>query len=303
VTAAGGLGMLGGALAGVEALTAALQEVRRQASGPVGVNFVEPFFDRESHRSVLEAAAEHGDLVEFFYGEPDAELLAIVHEGGALAGWQVGSVDEGRRAEACGADVIAVQGVEAGGHVRGTRALLPLLADTLERVTVPVVAAGGISSPRAMAAVLAAGAGGARLGTRFVASVESDFHDRYKEALVAADGSDTVYTDRFGELWPGAPHRVLRSAIEAAEAAAPAAVVGEMSAGSERIEVPRFAGFAPVADATGAVEAMALFAGEGVGAIREILPAGEIVRRFVAETASLLGALAQELDRAMDEQA
>ena len=201
MTAAGGLGMLGGALTGVEALSEALQEVRRRASGRVGVNFVEPFFDREAHRSVLETAAEHGDLVE--------------------------------------------QGLEAGGHVRGTRALLPLLADTLEQVTVPVVAAGGISSPRAMAAVLAAGAGGARLGTRFVASVESDFHDRYEEALVAADGPDTVYTDRFGELWPGAPHRVLRSAIEAAEAAAPAAVVGEMSAGEERIQVPRFAGFAP----------------------------------------------------------
>jgi NAD(P)H-dependent flavin oxidoreductase YrpB (nitropropane dioxygenase family) len=291
VTDAGGIGMLGGALAGPQALAAALAEVRARAAGPIGVNFVEPFFDRVAHRPVLEVAASRADLVEFFYGEPDADLVAAVHAGGARAGWQVGSVDEARRAEAAGVDVVALQGIEAGGHVRATAGLLPMLAEAVGAIALPIVAAGGIASPRAMAGALAAGAAGVRMGTRFVASVEADFHADYQAALIAARAGDTVYTERFHELWPGAPHRVLRSAIAAAEAGS-APVVGRMSAGSERIDVPRFAGFAPVADATGDIAAMALFAGEGVGEVGELLPAGEIVRRFGAETARLLAAAA-----------
>ena len=163
-----------------------------------------------------------------------------------------------------------------------------MLAAVLDRVDVPVIAAGGIASPRAMAAALAA-ARRREDGTRFVASAEADFHADYKAALVEAGDGDTVYTEAFHELWPGAPHRVLRSAIAAAQAS-PGPVVATMSAGAERIDVPRFAGFAPVADADGDVAAMALFAGEGVGAIDAVLPAAEIVRRFAAEAASLIGA-------------
>jgi enoyl-[acyl-carrier protein] reductase II len=166
-----------------------------------------------------------------------------------------------------------------------------MLAAVLDRVDVPVIAAGGIGSPRAMAAALAAGAAGVRLGTRFVASAEADFHPAYKAALVAARPGDTVLTGAFAELWPDAPHRVLRSAIDAARAH-PGPVVGTMSAGAERIDVPRFAGFAPVADAEGDIAAMALFAGEGVGEIAEILPAGEIVRDFATRAAALLRAAA-----------
>ena len=76
-----------------------------------------------------------------------------MHAGGALAGWQVGSVGEAKRAADAGCDLVIAQGVEAGGHVRGTMALLPLLAAVLEVVTVPVLAAGGIASARSMAAV------------------------------------------------------------------------------------------------------------------------------------------------------
>ncbi|HEY8582645.1 MAG TPA: nitronate monooxygenase, partial [Capillimicrobium sp.] len=125
------------------------------------------------------------------------------------------------------------------------------------------------------------GASGVRLGTRFVASEEADFHPDYKAALVAAGPGDTVLTEAFSALWPDAPHRVLRSAVAAAEARAEP-VTGTMSAGAERIAVPRLAGFAPVGDAEGAIDAMALFAGEGVGAIDAVLPAGEIVARFAA---------------------
>lgn len=287
VASAGGIGMVGGALATPRELASALAAIGEHAHGAVGVNFVEPFFDRHAHAELLDIAARHADLVEFFYGEPDSALVQRIHAGGALAGWQVGSLPEALAAQDAGVDVIVVQGVEAGGHVRGTQALLPLLSQTLAAVRTPVIAAGGICSGRALAAVLAAGACAARLGTRFVASVESDFHPLYKDALVRAQAGDTVHTQRFSELWPHAPHRVLASAIAAAEQL-DAEFVGEMSVGAKRERIPRFAGFAPVADTTGEIDAMALFAGEAVGEIDEILPAAEIVMSLTREAELLL---------------
>ncbi len=288
---AGGLGTLGGTLGDAAVLAVACDEYEGLTDAPVGVNFVEPFFDRDRGMETLAVAAGRCALVEFFYGEPDPALVEAIHAGGALAGWQVGSVAEARRAEAAGIDLVILQGIEAGGHVRATQSLWPMLAEALDVVGVPIVAAGGIASPRAMAAALAAGAAGVRMGTRFVASVESDFHRDYKALLVDADGDATVHTERFRELWPDAPHRVLRRSIAAAEAGE-GPTVGTMSAGAEPIDVPRFAGFAPVADAEGDIEAMACFAGEGVGAITAIRPAGDIVTEFSTEAGALLDAAA-----------
>jgi NAD(P)H-dependent flavin oxidoreductase YrpB (nitropropane dioxygenase family) len=285
---AGGLGTLGGTLGDAAVLAAACDEYEALAGGaPVGVNFVEPFFDRDRGMETLAVAAERCALVEFFYGEPDPALVGAIHAGGALVGWQVGSVAEAQRAEAAAVDLVILQGIEAGGHVRATRSLWPMLVEALDVAGVPIIAAGGISSPRAMAAALAAGAAGVRMGTRFVATTEADFHGDYKALLVDAEGDATVYTERFRELWPDAPHRVLRRSIAAAEAGS-SATVGTMSAGAERIDVPRFAGFAPVADAEGEIEAMACFAGVGVGSIDDIRPAGEIVTEFSTEAAALL---------------
>lgn len=291
VSGAGGLGMLGGALADEAALDAGCDAVERLTGAPVGVNYIEPFFAREGHRGRLELAARRCALVEFFYGEPDAELVELIHAGPALASWQVGSVEEARRAEAAGADLVVLQGIEAGGHVRATRGLFPMLAEALEVLSVPVLAAGGIGSPRTMAAALAAGAAGVRLGTRFVATEEADFHADYQALLVEADGDATVYGERFHVVWEDAPHRVLRRSLAAAEAL-DGEVAATMSAGAERIDVPRFAGLAPVADAEGDVEAMACFAGEGVGSIERVRPAAEVVREFSAEAARLLRAAA-----------
>ena len=109
------------------------------------------------------------------------------------------------------------QGIEAGGHVRGTFGLLALLEQVLGAVDVPVVAAGGIGSGRAMAAVMAAGADGVRVGTRFLAVEEAEAHPDYVKALIDAEAQDTVYTEAFSVGWPDAPHRVLRSSLDAAQ--------------------------------------------------------------------------------------
>ena len=96
-----------------------------------------PFLDR----GAVEIASRRSVLVEFMWATPDAELVAVSHAGGARVGWQVGSADEAAAARDAGCDLVVAQGIEVGGHVRGTTALLPLLAEVLTRVEVPVVAA------------------------------------------------------------------------------------------------------------------------------------------------------------------
>ncbi len=287
VSSAGGLGMIGAPLASVESLSAALDRIRAKTDAPVGVNFIAPFFDLDRDAAALDVAIERAAIVEFFYGDPNIDLVNRIHEGGSLASWQVGSVSGAVAAARCGCDLVIVQGHEAGGHLAGTHALLPLLCEVLDLIDVPVLAAGGITTPRAVAAVLAAGAAGARIGTALVASEEADFHPEYKRALVAASSTDAVYSDVFAAFWPDAPHRVLRSAIDAVQAL-DAPTVGVMELAGARVDVPRTAGVAPVAGATGRIDAMALFAGQGVGSVTELRPAATIVRELAIGAQKLL---------------
>lgn len=281
VSNAGGLGMLSASADNVLGdVTAALAAT---AGRPVGINFLMPFFDR----AVLETVAPQVRLVDWFWGSPDPELVGIVHDAGALAAWQVGTRDEAVAAAEAGCDLIIAQGIEAGGHVRGTIGLLPLLDAVLGAVDVPVVAAGCVGTGRSLAAVLAAGAAAARIGTRFVATAESGAHPRYKEALVSAEAADTMLTETFGIWWPGAPHRVLRSAVHAAEAL-DNDHAGHITGTGEPIPIPRFAVVPPTRATQGHVDAMALYAGQSVGGVKAIAPAADVVREIVLEAEQLL---------------
>src|SRR5215467_9082436 len=275
VADAGGLGMVSLVFMPAGEVAVALDALTARTAGPVGLNILMPFLDRD----VVAVAASRVRVVEFFYADPDPDLIRLVHDGGALAAWQVGSLAEARAAAEAGCDFIIVQGTEAGGYVRGQVSLLPLLESVLGAVDVPVVAAGGIATARGVAAVLAAGAAGARLGTRFVATREAGAHPAYIEALLRASASDTVLTTAFSVMWPDAPHRVLRSAVEAGEALT-ADVAGKMSLGAARIPVPKLSVPSPTRDATGTIAAMALYAGESVEAVRQVLPAGQVVREL-----------------------
>ena len=278
VADAGGLGMISLVLAPAEQVAAALDGLAATTSGAVGINFLMPFLDE----SVLEIAASKCRVVELFYGEPTTSLVERIHQGGALACWQVGSVNEARAAADAGCDLIVAQGCEAGGHVRGDMALLPLLEACLAAVDVPVVAAGGIATARGVATVLGAGACAARVGTRFVTCSESIAHPDYVQALLGAQGDDTVVTETFGYGWPNATHRVLRGCIDAA-VALDADVVGTMAIDGVATPMPRFIPSPPTRDTTGHIDAMAMYAGQGVGMVTKVESAAAIVRDLVAE--------------------
>ena len=221
----------------------------------------------------MEDAAGRSPLIEFFWGSPDGELVRTVHDGGGRAGWQVGSADEAKAARDAGCDIIVAQGIEAGGHVRGTVGLLPLLDEVRRAVDLPVIAAGGIGTGRAMAAALTAGADAVRIGTRFVAAAEASAHPNYVDALIAATADDTVLTTAFGAGWPDAPHRVLRSAIVAGEKLGPA-----------QSWTPDW----PQSTHEGSIEGRALYAGQSVAAVRARQTAAEIVAELVDEAELLL---------------
>ncbi|HEX2784453.1 MAG TPA: nitronate monooxygenase, partial [Ilumatobacteraceae bacterium] len=121
-----------------------------------------------------------------------------------------------------------------------------------------------------------------RVGTRFVATRESYAHPAYIDALVAARDDDSVLTEAFGVGWPNAPHRVLRSAIAAAEAA-PTDVVGETAPREGKpVQMVRFGASSPNRDTTGDISAMALYAGRSVGAVDRVMTAAEVVAELSA---------------------
>jgi nitronate monooxygenase len=291
VSNAGGLGMLGTARWGgrnLPNLNRLIDQVEALTDRPFGVNFIiAPERMGDTDPDCFALAARRARVVEFFWAWPDPALIAMVHEHGALVSWQVGSREEAVAAAAAGSDLIVAQGVEAGGHVRGTIGVLALLDEVLDAVDAPVLAAGGVGSGRGLAAVLAAGADGARVGTRFVAAAESDAHPLYVEALVGARSADTIYTEAFSVGWD-APHRVLRSCVTAAEAF-PDDVVGEVpTLDGTREPLLRLAPNAINRGTTGAIAAMPLWAGESVGGVKRVQPAVEIVRELAEQAERLL---------------
>jgi len=197
VSEAGGLGTI--AVNGAEAIRRELAAARALTGRPVAVNVLLPF----ARRDWFEAAAEADALVTF-WGEPRRRTGGVwLH--------QCGSVEEVRRARAAGADGVIVQGVEAGGHVRGTTPALQLLEEVRAALPrdYPLLLAGGIAGRDDVRAALEAGAVAAVAGTRFLLSEESRAHALYRERLLAADA--TILTELFGAGWP-APHRVVQNA-------------------------------------------------------------------------------------------
>jgi NAD(P)H-dependent flavin oxidoreductase YrpB (nitropropane dioxygenase family) len=301
VSAAGALGMLSG-LGGLspDRVRQDIRDVRARTGRPFGANFLLNMPRAAVGARLTVCLDEQVPVISFFWGDP-APHVAACHRAGAVVILSAGSVEEARRAAAAGVDIVVAQGWEAGGHVRGdvsTLALVPRVVDAV--APLPVLAAGGIADGRGLAAALALGAAGAWIGTALLMAEEAPVHPHYRTRLLAATEADTVHTDLFDGNFGREPHRVLRnSTLVAWEAAGrpPAGQrpgEGEIVATSPRGPIPRYRATVASADVEGDVEAMPLWAGQGVGLLAQIRPAAEILAAMATGAESKLQALVGE---------
>lgn len=287
VSEAGGLGTIGMMTpSGVER---EIRQARDRTGRPIAANVLLPLA-RRAHFDAARAA----DVVVTFWGRPERPPARLwIH--------QCGSPEEAREAQRAGADGVIAQGVEAGGHVRGTEPALRLLERTLATLPrgYPVLSAGGVASAAEVRERLAAGAAAVVAGTRFLMTAESHAHPAYKQRLTEA--RETVLTELFGIAWP-APHRVIWN--EATErwlardargprwvrvlnsATAPLAArmpdrAQERLLATQRIGIPLFSPQPPTDDSPSRLVDLApLYAGETVARIHDIRPAAEVTREL-----------------------
>ena len=283
VSNAGALGSVGTSLQTAEDLEEQLRRVRRLTDRPFAVNHTARPLNEEAFALTLEAKPK---IVSFALGDP-GELVGRAHEAGVLFMQQVHTVDQARRAAERGVDVIIAQGAEAGkfGGTVSTLSLVPQVVDAVSPI--PVVAAGGIADGRGLAAALVLGAQGINIGTRFLASVEAEIDDEWKQRILAAQSEDAVKVEFADHVFPppsieggyGTRPRVLRTPFveEWNRRQDEAAQEGERL-GGEVISALR----------EGRGHELIPFTGQTAGMIHEVSAAGEIVRRLVAEAEEAL---------------
>ncbi|ORA10079.1 NAD(P)H-dependent flavin oxidoreductase [Mycobacterium arosiense] len=276
VTAAGGLGMVG---MGSVATRGLLAEQLAHVEGRFGIGMVDWVMRNEA--GLLEdALAARPLLLSVSFGT-EWSWVAKAHDAGIPTVTQVYDSDGARRAADAGVDILVARGSEGGGHGEDKLGLLPLLDAVLDAVSVPVLAGGGVASARSLAAVLAAGASGAWVGTRFSACPEALTGDPGRRALVTATQTDTAVTRVFdvakGLPWPARfPSRVLANDFvehwtgqeEALDAGACDLLAAAIAAGDCRI--------APVD------------AGQGVGMIRNDASVADVIDEMCTGAEQLL---------------
>ena len=285
VSNAGGLGILQAQFCPPPEFRREIRRVRALTDKPFGVNLI-LHFPVDDHVAVC--LDERVPVLSFFWGDP-TPYVERAHAVGVKVFHQVGSVPEARRSATAGVDVIIAQGVEAGGTWWARSPRWPWSRGSWTRS--PAAGRPPAASPTpGRGCRLALGAQAAVLGTRFLASAESRAHPHYKQRLVDANEGDTVRTILFGYGWPNAPHRTLRTAFveqwlgreaRGQESRPDEPVVGQTVIAGQPMPVLRFMGFPPNGDASGDIDSMDLLAGQGVGLVREVKPAGQIVRELV----------------------
>jgi nitronate monooxygenase len=287
VSAAGGLGTFGGTdpRRGPAWLRAEVDKVRSATDKPFGVGFITHFLPMTE--ALFDAALEAAVPVVALSFAPVEPWLRRARDAGAKVVCQVQTMALARDALDAGADALAVQGHEAGGHT-GVLGLLPFLTRVLEvSGDTPVLAAGGVANGRALAAVLAAGADGAWIGSAFLATPEaSDVPAAYKDLVVGSDGEDTVFTSLFdrvgGYPWPDPiATRMHRTPHTDAWAGREAEIESHLE--ELRAELPGLLDldhFEP--------EVSTALYGESAGSVSAVQPAAEVVRRLCEDAEALL---------------
>jgi enoyl-[acyl-carrier protein] reductase II len=283
VSEAGGFGCLGASTMGTENMVAEIRAVKALTSKPFGVDLLTAFSDG-FEQQVERVIAEGANVFVAGLGVP-RDVIDLCHRHGVLVVNMCGKVDHARRAVAAGCDIVVAQGTEAGGHT-GLVATMPLVPQIVDAVgdQVPVVAAGGIFDGRGLAAALTLGADGIWVGTRFIATPEARAVPGYKDKLLSTSEDGTVIS----RAYSGKTMRAVRSRYTAHFEEHPEELVPFPQQLAKAIQEGALHLGADEHTAGVDADRECYPAGQGVGAIDELVPAGELVRRFVAEAEEAL---------------
>ena len=287
VSKAGGLGSFGGIhpMKGPDWLLGEVAHVRTETERPFGVGFITHLI--KVFPAMFDATVGARVPVIAFSFEDPAQYVARAKDSGAKVICQVQYMRHAHEAMAAGADVLVAQGNEAGGHT-GAMNLLPFLANILDAYPdIPVLAAGGVSNARTLAAVLAAGADGAWAGTAFLATPECvEVPNTYKDAIVQSDGEDTVYTSVLDQIavktfgippWPeGIAERMRREPIVDKWLGREQELRDSIDPAAQEVNQSRRPGEQPI------------LMGQGAGQIRAIRPAAEVLHSICDDAERIL---------------
>jgi len=282
VSEAGGIGTLGASTMRDHELPEEMRKVRELTKKPFGVDLLTALPNQVD--SGIKAVIEGGASIFVAGLGVPREVIDLLHQKNILVGSMCGKVKHAVAAVASGCDFVVAQGTEAGGHTGlvATIALVPQVVDAVGD-KVPVVAAGGLFDGRGLAASLALGADGVWIGTRFIATPEARAVNGYKDMLVATSEDGTTIS----RAYTGKTCRVVANdwtrhydKNPADLQPFPQQAVASMQAGVNHLGFPSGT----------EVDASREFypAGQGVGSINDLVPAGELVRRIVAEASAVL---------------
>jgi nitronate monooxygenase/enoyl-[acyl-carrier protein] reductase II len=282
VSNAGGLGSLGCWRRPADDLERQLGVIRSRTERPFAINHVVPALDETVFAMTLRARPA---LVSLALGDP-GKLVERIHDAGSKVMQQVTTVAQARQAAERGVDIIVAQGSDGGGYIGsvGTMALVPQVVDAVRPL--PVVAAGGIGDGRGLAAAIVLGAEGVNVGTRFLASEEAPIGAAWKRGILDAAAEDAIRVDVLNDIMPnpgslgyGTVLRALRSPF--IETWRDRREEAQRQAEALLAELVALTRQGKIGDALPA-------AGQSAGLVRDIRPAGEIVRRMVDEARSAL---------------
>jgi nitronate monooxygenase/enoyl-[acyl-carrier protein] reductase II len=282
VSNAGGLGSLGCSMRSVDDIAIQLSRIRELTNNPFAVNHLILTLDENAFALTLEARPP---AISFAGGDP-GDLVKRAQEVGAMVIHQIHTVKQAYQAAERGVDVIIAQGGEAGGH-GGTVAALALIPQVVDAVSpIPVVASGSVADGRGLAAALVLGAVGINAGTRFLASVEAPVNQGWKRMIVEAESEDAVKFDAWNDIIPpqrsGGYPTIMRSIRT------PFIDRWHGRRDEAKQEAERLQGELLAAMEQGRQHELVPAAGQSAGLVREILPAGEIVRQMVDEAQQAL---------------
>jgi enoyl-[acyl-carrier protein] reductase II len=279
VSNAGGLGVLGGAMLDADGLRREIRKTRELTDKPFAVDLLAPIPEQiRPHMKVI-----FEEKIRIFVAglAVPGPFIAEMHEHGMKVVVMCGKVRHAMKAAQAGADCVAAQGTEAGGHTGeiGTLALIPQVVDA---VKIPVLAAGGIADGRGIAASLALGAKGVVIGTRFCAATEAAAARAYQRALVEGSDDSTVRT----RCYTGKPARAIRNAYTTEWEGHPQDIQPYPLQVMQSVQ----AGVFDYSGRRGDADPLRTFmpAGQGLGLIRDVRPAGEIVRDLMRETSAAI---------------